>query len=509
MRYRILRTLFLAIIVTFGLIACSEGGSSEQAAWYNRNTLYSYSGASGNLWDQMRKNMRLPLYTYTPAVRRQIAWYQHHQQYLNHVIAESAPYIYYIYQQTQQRHLPAELALIPVIESDYNPYSRSRVGAEGLWQMMPKTARGFGLKHDRWYNGSRDVVASTHAALQYFAYLHSLFKGNWLLAIASYDCGEGTVMAAIRYNQWHHHSADFWNLPLPNETRNYVPELLAVAAIVRNPGYYGIHLAPINDAPYIEQVNIGTKQMSLSKAAQLADVPVSTIKVLNPALQHDTTDPKGPYTLVLPTDKAETFREKFAALTENGKLILQQHYRNSKERLANMAEKYRTNVALLRQGKNNKNNTLAATTNVTSDTTTASGTANAITTASNNAVAQNLPINYEVLNGDTLHRIAEKFHTTEHSIRQANNLPSNTVKVGQVLTIPTTTSMIATATSTIKPLQNFYVVRKGDYFGKIAKHLNLSLADLKKWNPHISDRNLHPGQKLVIKDSENSIASND
>lgn len=542
MRYRILVTTILAVLIAIGLAACSGEESSGQAAWYSRNTLYSYSGRQGNLWDRMRKDSHMPLYTYTPQVRQQIRWYQNHQAYLNHVIAESAPYIYYIYQQTQERHLPTELALIPVIESDYNPYARSSVGAMGLWQMMPRTARGFGLKNDWFYDGRRDVVASTNAALEYFTDLHSMFHGDWLLAIASYDCGEGTVMNAIRYNEYHHRSGDFWNLPLPSETRGYVPRLLAVAAIIKSPHRYGINLAPIDDAPYLTQVNVGSP-IALSKAAKLAQVPLSTMKVLNPALQHGTTDPRGPYTLIIPRDKADTFKQKLAALTHNEKLLWQEHVVKSRESLEEVAKKYKTNLALLKEVNNLKSNRVrpyqtllippsskavaddndkatdgSTPTNDTANTAEATIAANTETSVSDNdststtadddTAAKALTVMYEVKNEDNLQKIAHKFHVTTSALRHANGLTSNKIKVGQNLTIPTSekTKPIHLAVKhhshshhhLAHKKDKIYIVRRGDDIEKIARHHDVTVEDLKKWNQALSDSHLKPGQKIIL-----------
>lgn len=647
MRFRILRTIVLVVTVASFLAACSNEESSGQATWYERNTLYSYDGNHGNLWDRMREDMHMPTYTSQPRVREQIRWYQNHQAYLNHIIAESAPYIYYIYQQTQKRHLPAELALIPVIESEYNPYAKSRVGAIGLWQMEPSTARGFGLKRDWWYDGSKDVVASTNAALEYFTYLHSFFNNNWPLAIAAYDCGEGRVMACARYNEYHHRSGDFWDLPLPYETQAYVPRLLAVAAIVKHPSYYGIHLAPINDQPYVEQINVGSP-IQLSKAAKMADVPLTTMKVLNPGIQHDKIDPKGPYTILVPEDKAETFKEKLAALTTNEKLIWQKHIVKSKETLEKIAENYHTTIAMLKEvnglksnkvhanqtllippanSKDNNNSSTdntalasnnntdssnnnnidnnngnkSADSNVNSSNTTAtensstdssnqtadnsnntstqlytvkagdqlwkiaeknhistkqlrqwnhlsrhhilkegeklvvsdpSAATSAIastdsndtnnnttnTTANNtdsnnknnDSQTQSMAITYEVKNGDDLNKIARKFHITVNQLKEANQLTDNTIKVGQIINIPTSgskTDIAKTDTATTATANNdvadsdkkvVYVVRHGDYLEKIAKKFNVTMSDIKKWNPDANDDTLQPGQKLVI-----------
>lgn len=453
MRYQIFKTTFIAILVALGLASCSEESNNGLGSWYNANPLYSYSGSEGNLLVHMRQNFRLTNYDYKPEVREEIRWFQNHQDYLNHALVESAPYIYYIYQQTQIHHLPAELALIPVIESEYNPYERSNVGALGLWQMMPETGKGFGLKRDRYYDGRRDVVASTKAALEYFTYLHSYFNGDWLLAIAAYNCGDGRVTRTMRYNREHGRSTEFWYLPLPYQTQTYVPRLLAVAAIVKDPARYHIHLVPINDAPYLAQVDIGSKPINLKKAAQLADVPVNTLKVLNPGLKENTTDPRGPYTLLVPKDKAQPFRMRLAMLSHHEKVIWQEHIVKSRETLASIAQRYRTNLAMLRQvngltsnqvqpnqtllipppspdaitndndstngaQQNNPNVTLVDNSNQNK---TNDAIANAALNAANNSTAS-ATITYHVKHGNTLSSIAKQFNVSEEQLLAWNHL---------------------------------------------------------------------------------------
>lgn len=165
--------------------------------------IYRYYNAD-NLWDTLRHEFVLPHYEYMPQVREQINWFLMHQDFLQRSASRAAPYLYYILQQVRKRHLPPEIVLLPLLESSYNPFAYSTVGAAGIWQMMPGTATGFGVKQNWWYDGRRDVVASTQAALDYVAYLGSYFGGNWLLAIAAYDTGEGNVLAAIKkkYSKW-------------------------------------------------------------------------------------------------------------------------------------------------------------------------------------------------------------------------------------------------------------------------------------------------------------------
>ncbi len=197
-----------------------------------------------NLWDVLREEFTLPHYEDSPAVQAKIEWYMNNQDFLLRSTTRAAPYLYYILQQVKKRHLPAELVLLPIIESGYNPFSLSNAGASGIWQLMPDTASGLGVKRDYWFDGRRDVISSTRAALNYLAYLQSFFEGNWLLAIAAYNTGEGNVLSAIKRNIRDGYDTDFWSLPVAQQTKDYVPSLLAVATIISRPDLYPVYLPP-------------------------------------------------------------------------------------------------------------------------------------------------------------------------------------------------------------------------------------------------------------------------
>ncbi len=243
--------------------------------------IFKHHSESNDLWDDLRSGFELQHYENSPQVQAQIVWFMHNQGYLNRTTLRAAPYMYYIYQQVKERHLPAELVLLPVLESAYNPFASSNRGAAGLWQLERGTASAFGVKQDWWYDGRRDVLASTNAALDYLTYLQNFFGSNWYLALAAYDSGEGTVQEAMRRNIRSGYNTDFWSLSLPMETQSYVPRLLALAAIIENPQKYSIYLPSISDAPYLGQVDIGG-QIDLNKAASLAGISLSELIQLNP-----------------------------------------------------------------------------------------------------------------------------------------------------------------------------------------------------------------------------------
>lgn len=302
------KTLYLILISSF--VFC--GLLTHNVLAYQADDSY-LSSNKANLWDSLKDDLELSHETDNPEVKKQINWYQHHQSYLNHAIARAAPYIVYVYQETQKQHLPAELALLPFIESNYNPSASSEMGATGLWQIMPETARQTGLKINSQYDGRRSLTASTHAALHYLANLHFLNK-DWLLALAAYNSGQGTLLQAIRQNSREDQDTDFWSLPLPRQTKIYVPKLLAIAAIIHQPERYHIHLQPVRNVPYLSSVSVAAKT-DFNKAAKLAGISSTTLHQLNPAFRKwPVVAMNGPMNLVVPVNKAVQFKKTLAEL---------------------------------------------------------------------------------------------------------------------------------------------------------------------------------------------------
>ncbi|MHA7841551.1 MAG: transglycosylase SLT domain-containing protein [Gammaproteobacteria bacterium] len=345
----------------------------------HRNVFHTEHLPSANLWDEISYTFSLPHYENTAEVQKYIHWYMKHKDYFYRVAERSQPYLYYIYQQVRQRHLPTELVFIPMIESAYDPVALSGPGAAGLWQIMPKTGNIYGLKRDWYYDGRLDIVASTNAALTHLSYLAKFFNNNWILAIAAYNSGEGTVKKAINRNNSAGKRTTFWTLNLPHQTRDYVPKLMAIAAIISHPKKYPMKLPSIKNSPYITTVKFkGT--INLKKAASLADLPVETLTHLNPGYSHWTTDPNGPKQLVLPLTHAASFKWNYARQS----LISNQ----------------------------------SATTSVT-DVTTLDG-------IHDDTDAPHI-VNYRVRSGDNLWKIANTHHVTIANIRAWNHLPAHKV----------------------------------------------------------------------------------
>lgn len=263
-----------------------------------------------DVWERLRAGYQLQQDTGRPRVRKWIEWYQEHPQHVQRVAEQARPWIRYVTLRTENRGLPAELALLPFIESAYNPDAAHPGGATGMWQFMPRTGDAMGLTRNSWYDGRKDVLAATDAALDYLQTQGKRwYEGDWELALAAYNAGAGTVNNARERAGG---DPDYWNISLPNETMEYVPKLLALAAVIREPEQYGLTLPDIPDTPEIAAVDTGG-QLDLSTAAELAGISEEELRSLNPAYKRWATSPDD-NSLVIPAKARDTFLSQLEAL---------------------------------------------------------------------------------------------------------------------------------------------------------------------------------------------------
>ena len=300
-----------------------------------------------DLWARIRARFSMPGRDH-PRVQFSKEWYSKRQDYLDRTIERAAPYLYYIVEEVERRNMPAEFALLPFVESAFQPLANSHASAAGIWQFIPSTARHYGLKLNWWYDGRRDIHASTNAALDYLQKLGEQFNGDWQLALAAYNAGEGTVQRAVDRNRAARKPIDYWSLKLPKETRAYVPWLLAISEIVAKPATYNVTLTSIPDVPYLATITADS-QIDLALAAELAELPLEEIHKLNPAYNRWVTDPDGPHHLLLPVEKIAAFKEKLAALPMDKRVRWTRHEVKKGESLGKIASLYGTTTELLRE----------------------------------------------------------------------------------------------------------------------------------------------------------------
>jgi membrane-bound lytic murein transglycosylase D len=266
-----------------------------------------------DLWDRIRRGFAMPNLQ-TDLVRQQEQWYSTRPDYIQRMTDRSRKYLFHIVEELERRNMPTELALLPFIESAFNPQAVSSARAAGMWQFMPATGKDFDLKQNVFRDDRRDVLASTRAALDYLQKLHGMF-GDWHLALAAYNWGEGSVGRAISRNQKMNLGVGYTDLSMPNETRNYVPKLQAVKNIVANPEQFRAELPLIENHPYFQTVTL-TRDMDVVLAARLADVDLDDFKALNPQLNRPVILAAGTPQILLPWDNATVFQRNFNAHTE-------------------------------------------------------------------------------------------------------------------------------------------------------------------------------------------------
>jgi soluble lytic murein transglycosylase-like protein len=256
-------------------------------------------------------------------INKHIVWYSQHRDYLRQVAERARPYLYHIVESLDKHKLPAELALLPIVESAYQPTAQSPKSAAGLWQFIPGTGHDFDLEQTRDYDGRLDISASTKAAMRYLSFLKQHYHGDWLLALAAYNCGLGAVDAAINRNSAGGLGTDYWSLHLPEETQEYVPRFLALSSIFANPAAHGLKLAPVRNEPYFVKVKIDRKsdiqylaEKDLSEIAQLAGLSYEQFTRLNPGYLNSKLATAGPFTLLMPSANANQFHQRLASVKQ-------------------------------------------------------------------------------------------------------------------------------------------------------------------------------------------------
>ena len=436
-------------------------------------------------------------------------WFAKHPDYMNRVLTRAQRYLPYIVAELERRDMPLELALLPIVESAYDPFAYSHGRAAGLWQMIPGTAKRFGIKQNWWYDGRRDVVDSTRAALDYLEYLYKFNNGDWLNAIASYNSGEGNVRRAVRRNTSANKPIDFWNLKLPKETSMYVPKLLALVEIVADPAKYNLTLPVVVDEPQFVVTDIGG-QLDLALAAELAGVDVDTVYQFNPGYNRWSTDPSGPHSLVMPIAVAETFVTALGEVPQSERVRWARHKIKNGEAISQIAERYNTTVATIRASNSLKGNTIRAGHHLmipvaTKPLSSYSKSADARLAKTQNRTRKGNKVEHIVRSGESFWTISQKYNVTTRQVAAWNGMaPRDTLSVGKKLVIWTNAAVVdSPRTSPTQALGNTtrklnYTVRNGDSLYLIARKFRVGIDQIARWNKIDRDKLLRPGQKLTM-----------
>jgi membrane-bound lytic murein transglycosylase D len=392
-----------------------------------------------DIWGRIRAGFELNDRD-NPYIERELRQFVAHPHYLRRVQRRAEPFLYLILQEVESRGMPTELTLLPAVESAFHPQAYSPNHAAGIWQFIPATGRHFGLQQNWWYDGRRDVLASTRAALDYLQRLHRRFGGDWELALAAYNAGQGSVGKAIRKNKRQGKGTDFRSLSLPLETRLYVPRLLALCRIIAEPDSFGITLEPIANQPRLAVVD-ARSQLDLALAAEMAEISTDELHRLNPGFNRWATAPEGPHRLLLPLDKAAVFHTRLTQL-DPGQRIQWTRYRiKPGDSLSVIAQKHKLTVSHLKKVNNLRGSRIRAGRYLIIPTPSDRGKPDAAIPTpylakSRSRQTKGTPISYTVRPGDTLWDIGRAFKVSYLKLAKWNNLtPSATLRPRQKLLI--------------------------------------------------------------------------
>lgn len=432
---------FLTVLVCVSISGWTQAAETPRAntAPAEQKTVHPL-----NFWYELRNEFQLADPPDNYRVRMHRKWYKRHPDYLERVMNRARPYLWYIRIEVLTRGMPGEIALLPVVESAYDPYAHSPGKAAGLWQIIPATAKRFRVRRDSWYDGRRDVIDSTRAALEYLEKLHRRFDGDWLLALAAYNSGEGTVSRAIKRNRKRGKPTDFWHLKLPKETRDYVPNLLALTNLITTNEPDTLALPPIPDRPYFDVVETGG-QVRLASAAKWAGVSLDDLHQLNAGFRRHSTPPGGPHRLLVPYENSGNLIAALEAPLHDASVYWVNHTVQRGETLGHLALRYNTSVRAIRQANKLRNNTIRVNRTLTIP---ASDRAEESVASADDTTQPFDDDSFEhvVRNGDTLWDLARHYKVTVADLRRWNDLPRGQyLRPGQKLKLYAGTDTVASA----------------------------------------------------------------
>lgn len=475
--------------------AIAETDTTQSVKNYENAKQTAPKKQADNIWNAIPQGFALKYDANQTAIQKQKKLFSDNPAYIKHSAERAKPYLQYIYAEIKKRNLPTEIALLPIVESQYDPFARSYVSAVGIWQLMPATAQRFGANQNWWFDGRRDIHDSTKAALDYIEYLHGFFDGNWLHVLAAYNAGEGTLRKAIRKNKSKGKSTEFWALDLPKETRAYVPKILALAELMKE-DLKGLNLPKTHNLE-LTLVKLD-KQIDLALAATHAGLSLDEIYTYNPGFNHWATPQSGPHKITLPKAHVAMFKANLQKAGSGDWVKSTVYEVQSGDSLDTIAKTYAISTDVIKQANNLKSARVSEGTKLVIPASVKSSETYA-KTKHHKALADQ-SVEYTVKNGDSLWKISQSHDISIKEIAAQNNLkPSSKLKVGQKIVFqsgaeasPSTNNKNATI------LEVQYTVRSGDSLKSIANRFRVEREDILSWNNLKQKNSVKPGQEITV-----------
>ncbi len=514
---KIIKSVLYSFVLVFFLSGC-ETNVSQQTTVHKqidqpnlgkiKPEHSSQKAIENNLWHYIANRSKLK-----PRNQRDIFWhidwFKKNPDYLTRVTKRAKPYLYLITKEVEQAGLPIEVALLPIVESAYYPFSYSAGTASGLWQFIPSTGRLYGLKEDWWYDDRRDVMKSTRSAIKYLKNLSKLFNGDYLLAVAAYNSGPGRVQKAIKKNKKRGKKADFWNLDLPTETKGYVPRLLAVSELIKNPKKYGQTLTPVDNKPVLGKVVLDS-QYDLALISDWTGLDLEQIYTLNPGLKRWATPNIDNHVLLLPVEKISLFNQQLKDYPKDMRIEWIRHKIQPGESLSLLAKKFNTTLNQIKDINQLKSNTIRAGDYLIVPVSQVDQTRYTLSEDQREkrrmeAKKPGEKLVHKVTKGESLWSIARIYQVTIRQIIKWNHLSNDTpLQVGKRLVIwqskksrPENLSSVVNTGIDINRKVH-YRVKRGDNLSTIAKKFDVRVDDIVKDNHLDISKALQIGQKLTI-----------
>jgi len=454
-----------------------------------------------NVWARVVDNFALPNCDNQQSSRSWAKWYADHDEYMARVVKRAQPWIYFIAEELEARGMPGELALLPIVESAYDPFAYSSGRALGIWQFISSTGKHYGLNQDWWYDGRRDVWSSTHAALDYLEYLSKKFDGDWLLALAGYNSGENRVARRVKKNQDSGKPADFWNIRLPRETKGYVPKLLGVSCLFKNPASYGFELPQAPNQAVLAAVEMAS-QSDLVLISQFSEVSIDVLFSLNPGFSRWATSPTGPWRIVLPIEGAEKLQQYLLSDTSPTLMKWDQVLVENGDTLSGLAARHHVPVSVLRNTNDLKSDLIRVGQKLRLPRDEQMlvdplyvAAASELQQLQSGLIASER-VTHKVRSGESLSVIARRYKVSVRELQNWNSISDpHKLRAGQSLTLfhSPAPAAVTARSGTIK-----HTVQRGDSLWSISKRYKVKVNDLMRWNDLSKNALIHPGQSIKI-----------